>query len=50
MIAGRFSPFKAIGRTPPRAQKVVAHEWLGMPVVFAAVMTEPGQWRSVFYA
>jgi hypothetical protein len=29
---------------------VIAHEWLGMPVVFAAQMNEPGQWRTIFYA
>jgi hypothetical protein len=29
---------------------VIAHEWLGLPVVFAAQLTEPGQWRTVFYA
>jgi hypothetical protein len=29
---------------------VIAHEWLGMPVVFAAQMNEPGAWRTIFYA
>ncbi|MCC6166405.1 MAG: hypothetical protein IT329_04180 [Caldilineaceae bacterium] len=29
---------------------IIAHEWLGLPLVFAAQMTEPGQWRTVFYA
>lgn len=29
---------------------ILAHEWLGMPVVFAAQMSEPGQWRTIFYA
>jgi hypothetical protein len=29
---------------------MIAHEWLGMPMVFAAQINEPGQWRTVFYA
>jgi hypothetical protein len=29
---------------------IIAHEWLGMPLVFAAQMTEPEGWRTVFYA
>lgn len=29
---------------------ILAHEWLGMPVVFAAQMSEPGGWRTIFYA
>ena len=29
---------------------IVAHEWLGMPFVFAAQMTDPDQWRTIFYA
>ena len=34
----------------PADRFIIAHEWLGMPVVFAAQMTEPGQWRTIFYA
>jgi hypothetical protein len=29
---------------------IIAHEWLGLPLVFAAQLTAPGQWRTVFYA
>ncbi|MEZ4637391.1 MAG: hypothetical protein R2856_20950 [Caldilineaceae bacterium] len=29
---------------------ILAHEWLGMPLVFAAQMNEPDQWRTIFYA
>ncbi|MBV7333887.1 hypothetical protein KFU94_37775 [Chloroflexi bacterium TSY] len=29
---------------------IMAHEWLGLPLVFAAQMTEPNQWQSIFYA
>ena len=34
----------------PDERVIIAHEWLGMPVVFAAQMNEPEQWRTVFYA
>ena len=34
----------------PSERVIIAHEWLGMPVVFAAQMSEPEQWRTVFYA
>ena len=34
----------------PDERFIIAHEWLGMPVVFAAQMNEPGHWRTVFYA
>ncbi len=34
----------------PEDRLVIAHEWLGMPVVFAAQLNEPGRWRTVFYA
>ena len=29
---------------------IIAHEWLGAPVVFAAQMGEPDGWRTIFYA
>ncbi|RIK36189.1 MAG: hypothetical protein DCC55_28100, partial [Chloroflexi bacterium] len=48
-----FAALKAINADTGLAagQKfIIAHEWLGMPVVFAAQLTEPGQWRTVFYA
>ncbi len=34
----------------PNDKFIIAHEWLGMPVVFAAQMTDPDQWRTIFYA
>lgn len=34
----------------PEQKFVIAHEWIGMPVVFAAQTNEPGQWKAVFYA
>jgi hypothetical protein len=48
-----FAALKAIeadAEAPPRARYVIAHEWLGMPLVFAAQLTEPGQWKTIFYA
>ena len=48
-----FAGLKAIGADAGLSQDerfIVAHEWLGMPVVFAAQLNEPGQWRTIFYA
>jgi hypothetical protein len=48
-----FAAIKAIGADAgltPNEKFIIAHEWLGMPVVFAAQLTEPGQWRTIFYA
>ncbi len=48
-----FAALKAIGADAglgPGQKTILAHEWLGLPVVFAAQMNEPDQWRSVFYA
>lgn len=48
-----FAAMKALGvdgGLAPNEKLIIAHEWLGMPVVFAAQMTEPDQWRTIFYA
>ena len=48
-----FAALKAIDAgidLTPDQKFIIAHEWLGMPVVFAAQMSEPGQWRTIFYA
>ncbi|HMN31681.1 MAG TPA: hypothetical protein PKE45_26265, partial [Caldilineaceae bacterium] len=48
-----FAALKAIGAEAglaPGEKFILAHEWVGMPVVFAAQLTEPGQWRTIFYA
>lgn len=48
-----FAAIKALGidQDLAPAQKIIlAHEWLGMPLVFAAQMAEPEGWRTVFYA
>lgn len=34
----------------PDEKMLIAHEWLGMPLLFAAQMNEPGAWRTIFYA
>lgn len=40
-----------IGAELPQNEKfIIAHEWLGMPLVFAAQMSSPNQWRTIFYA
>ncbi len=48
-----FAALRAIGAgtgLQPAEKMIIAHEWLGMPVVYAAQLTEPGQWRTIFYA
>ncbi|NJN83363.1 MAG: hypothetical protein HC802_14480, partial [Caldilineaceae bacterium] len=48
-----FAALKALGVDAglDRDEKfIVAHEWLGMPVVFASQMAEPQGWRTIFYA
>ncbi len=48
-----FAGLKALGvdaGLSPHERVIIAHEWLGMPVIFAAQMNEPEQWRTVFYA
>ena len=48
-----FAGIKALGVDAGLAaheRVIVAHEWLGLPVVFAAQINEPEQWRTVFYA
>lgn len=48
-----FAAVKAIdadaGLTP-NEKFIIAHEWMGMPFVFAAQMADPDQWRTIFYA
>lgn len=29
---------------------LLAHEWMGLPLALAALMKDPGQWRTLFYA
>ena len=48
-----FAALKAIGADDglgPDQKFIIAHEWMGMPLVFAAQMSEAEQWRTVFYA
>lgn len=48
-----FAALRAIGAgrgLAPSEKFIIAHEWLGMPVVYAAQLSDPGQWRTVFYA
>ncbi|MCC9076919.1 hypothetical protein FKZ61_012470 [Litorilinea aerophila] len=48
-----FAAIKALGMDvglEPDQKFIIAHEWLGMPVVFAAQLSEPARWRTIFYA
>ncbi|MGC8782648.1 MAG: hypothetical protein ACP5UQ_17440, partial [Anaerolineae bacterium] len=35
---------------PVAARYIIAHEWLGLPVVFSAVLRDPNRYKTVFYA
>ncbi len=36
---------------PPVAERyIIAHEWLGLPVVFSALLHDPHRYKTVFYA
>ncbi|MEZ4869864.1 MAG: hypothetical protein R3C14_51535 [Caldilineaceae bacterium] len=53
IAAPLFAALQAIGAGTGLAQNdkfIIAHEWLGMPLVFAAQLTAPGEWRTIFYA
>ena len=48
-----FAALKAIGADAGLAANdkfIIAHEWLGLPLVYAAQLTEPTGWRTIFYA
>lgn len=34
----------------PGERMILAHEWMGLPLLLAAQMAEPGGWRTVYYA
>lgn len=38
-----------VGQVPPKAV-MIAHEWLGLPLVFSARRHVPGAYKTVFYA
>lgn len=33
----------------PNERLIIAHDWLGLPVAFAAQLNEPEKWRTAFY-
>ncbi len=38
------------GMAPGASRYIIAHEWVGLPVVFSAVLHDPGRYKTVFYA
>ncbi len=36
--------------SPAADRFIIAHEWLGLPVVFSALLRDPTRYRTVFYA
>ncbi|MFN2202878.1 MAG: hypothetical protein ACK2UO_16890 [Caldilineaceae bacterium] len=48
-----FGALKAVGCDAglgANEKFIIAHEWMGMALVFASDQWEPGQWRTIFYA
>lgn len=35
---------------PDDGRFILAHEWMGLPLVFAAQLSDPWNWRTVYYA
>jgi hypothetical protein len=46
-----FAAIEAItADTPPAVDRfIIAHDWLGLPVVFSALLHKPGKYKTVFY-
>ena len=45
-----YAILQSLAGDVPGPRILLAHEWMGMPLVMAAVMKDPGQWRTAFYA
>jgi len=48
--APSFAALGALVNWQPGRAVMIAHEWLGLPVAFAAVHRQPGAYKTVFYA
>lgn len=45
-----FAALGALTNWQPGRAVLLAHEWLGLPMAFAAIHRQPGAYRTVFYA
>src|SRR5581483_10909360 len=45
-----FAALGALVNWQPGRAVLLAHEWLGLPLAFAAIHRQPGAYRTVFYA
>ncbi len=36
--------------SPVARRYIIAHEWLGLPVVFSAILRDPNRYKTIFYA
>ncbi len=45
-----FAALGALVNGQPGRAVLLAHEWLGLPLAFAAIHRQPGAYRTVFYA
>lgn len=48
--APSFAALGALANWQPGRAVMMAHEWLGLPVAFAAIHRQPGAYKTVFYA
>lgn len=48
--APSFAALGALVNWQPGRAVMIAHEWLGLPVAFAAIHRQPGAYKCVFYA
>ncbi|MBI4675619.1 MAG: hypothetical protein HY741_28580 [Chloroflexi bacterium] len=48
--APSFAALGALVNWQPGRAVIIAHEWLGLPMVFAAIHRQPGAYKTVFYA
>ena len=46
-----YAALTAVTAGMPDCQRyLIAHEWLGMPLIFSALLHDPGRYKTVFYA
>ncbi|PKO20694.1 MAG: hypothetical protein CVU38_18740 [Chloroflexi bacterium HGW-Chloroflexi-1] len=47
-----FAALEAVtaGMPPAADRYIIAHEWLGLPVVFSALLRDPKRYKTIFYA
>ncbi|MEA3335389.1 MAG: hypothetical protein U9R25_05725 [Chloroflexota bacterium] len=49
-LSALVGPGAGLPGLPDNGRFMLAHEWMGLPLVFAAQLTDPWEWRTIFYA